>query len=177
MPACVWRRRSRYTIRGHIRERVWRWSQHVSFQGPKSRGGSLARKLKIFQTSLGFYELTIAAPFMKAALEAWGADSNLSIRAWQRKATKSAAILSKFGVIHRRPIGSDGLFRETAEPPTNLADDGNHRLKKARTRPKKLPPGTNDKADRNELARKLARITRTSAIKNFLAAFSHMRPG
>ena len=37
----------------------------------------MARKLKVFETSLGFFDLAIAAPSMKAALEAWGADSNL----------------------------------------------------------------------------------------------------
>jgi hypothetical protein len=37
----------------------------------------MARKLKTFQTSLGFFDLAIAAPSMKAALEAWGTDSNL----------------------------------------------------------------------------------------------------
>jgi hypothetical protein len=37
----------------------------------------MARKLKAYQTSLGFFEQAIAAPSMKAALEAWGADSNL----------------------------------------------------------------------------------------------------
>lgn len=37
----------------------------------------MVRKLKTFQTSLGFYDLAIAAPPMKAALEAWGAGSNL----------------------------------------------------------------------------------------------------
>ena len=37
----------------------------------------MARKLKTYQTSLGFFDLAIAAPSMKAALEAWGADSNL----------------------------------------------------------------------------------------------------
>jgi hypothetical protein len=37
----------------------------------------LARKLKTYQTSLGFFDLATAAPSMKAALEAWGADSNL----------------------------------------------------------------------------------------------------
>ncbi|MET4493701.1 hypothetical protein ABIA94_009309 [Bradyrhizobium sp. LA7.1] len=35
----------------------------------------MARKLKTYQTSLGFFDLAIAAPSMKAALEAWGADS------------------------------------------------------------------------------------------------------
>ncbi|CCD90984.1 hypothetical protein BRAO375_1310007 [Bradyrhizobium sp. ORS 375] len=33
----------------------------------------MPRKLKTYQTSLGFYDLAIAAPSMKAALEAWGA--------------------------------------------------------------------------------------------------------
>jgi hypothetical protein len=37
----------------------------------------VARKLKTYQTSLGFFDQAIAAPSMKAALEAWGADSNL----------------------------------------------------------------------------------------------------
>ena len=37
----------------------------------------MARKLKTYQMALGFFEQAIAAPSMKAALEAWGADSNL----------------------------------------------------------------------------------------------------
>ena len=37
----------------------------------------MARKLKVYQTSEGFYDLAVAAPSMKAALEAWGAGSNL----------------------------------------------------------------------------------------------------
>jgi len=37
----------------------------------------MAKKLKTNETSLGFFDLAIAAPSMKAALESWGADSNL----------------------------------------------------------------------------------------------------
>jgi hypothetical protein len=37
----------------------------------------MARKLKTYQTSMGFFDLAIAAPSMKAALEAWGSNSNL----------------------------------------------------------------------------------------------------
>jgi colicin import membrane protein len=37
----------------------------------------MPRKLKVYQTSQGFFDLAIAAPSMKAALEAWGAGSNL----------------------------------------------------------------------------------------------------
>jgi hypothetical protein len=32
----------------------------------------MARKLKTHQTSLGFFDMALAAPSMKAALEAWG---------------------------------------------------------------------------------------------------------
>jgi hypothetical protein len=45
----------------------------------------MPRKLKTFQTSLGFYDLAIAAPSMKAGLEAWGADAISSIRVWPRR--------------------------------------------------------------------------------------------
>jgi hypothetical protein len=37
----------------------------------------MARKLKTYQTSLGFFEQAIAAPSMKAALEAWGRQQSL----------------------------------------------------------------------------------------------------
>lgn len=37
----------------------------------------MARKLRTFQTSLVFFDLAIAAPSMKDALEAWGAGGNL----------------------------------------------------------------------------------------------------
>jgi hypothetical protein len=37
----------------------------------------MPRKLKTYQTSQGFYDLAIAAPSMKAALEAWGSNTHL----------------------------------------------------------------------------------------------------
>jgi colicin import membrane protein len=37
----------------------------------------MARKLKTYQTSIGFFDLAIAAPSMKAALDARGSKSNL----------------------------------------------------------------------------------------------------
>ena len=85
----------------------------------------MARKLKIFQTSLGFYDLAIAAPSMKAALEAWGADSNLFHQGAAKESDDPdviAAAMKKPGVVLRRPVGSDGSFSEHAELPTNLGD-------------------------------------------------------
>jgi hypothetical protein len=37
----------------------------------------MARKLETYQTSIGFFDLAIAALSMKTALEAWGSNSNL----------------------------------------------------------------------------------------------------
>ena len=87
----------------------------------------MARKLKTYRTSLGFFDLAVAAPSMKAALEAWGADSNLF---HQGAATQSedpdviAATMAKPGVVLKRPVGSSGPFKEDAELPTDLAGDG-----------------------------------------------------
>lgn len=85
----------------------------------------MARKLKTYQTSLGFFDLAIAAPSMKAALEAWGADSNLFHQGAAKESDDPsvvAATMKKPGVVLRRPVGSDGSFSEHAELPTNLGD-------------------------------------------------------
>ena len=37
----------------------------------------MARALKVFRTAIGFHDAYVAAPTMKAALAAWGADRNL----------------------------------------------------------------------------------------------------
>ena len=83
----------------------------------------MARKLKTYQTSLGFFDLAIAAPSMKAALEAWGADSNLFHRGAAKESDDPdviAAAMAKPGVVLRRPVGSDGSFGEHAELPADL---------------------------------------------------------
>jgi hypothetical protein len=85
----------------------------------------MARKLKTYQTSLGFFDLAIAAPSMKAALEAWGADSNLFHQGAAKESDDPdviAVAMKKPGVVLRRPVGSDGSFGEHAELPTNLGD-------------------------------------------------------
>jgi hypothetical protein len=85
----------------------------------------VARKLKTYQTSLGFFDLAIAAPSMKAALEAWGADSNLFHQGAAKESDDPdviAAAMKKPGVVVTRPVGSDASFGEHAELPTNLGD-------------------------------------------------------
>lgn len=83
----------------------------------------MARKLKTYQTSLGFFDLAIAAPSMKAALEAWGADSNLFHQGAAEESHDPdviAATMAKPGVVLRRPVGTDRPFSEHAELPTDL---------------------------------------------------------
>jgi colicin import membrane protein len=47
---------------------------------------------KVYQTSQGFYDLALAAPSMKAALEAWGANMNLFRQGFARDADDSDVI-------------------------------------------------------------------------------------
>ena len=80
----------------------------------------MARKLKTYQTSLGFFEQAIAAPSMKAALEAWGADSNLFHQGAAKESTDPdivAATMAKPGVVLKRAVGSDGTFSEHGSCP------------------------------------------------------------
>jgi hypothetical protein len=96
----------------------------------------MAKKLKTYETSLGFFDLAIAAPSMKAALEAWGADSNLFHQGAAKESHDPdviAATMAKPGVVLKRPVGSEGPFGEQAELPKNLG--GQDRRKKAAHKP------------------------------------------
>src|SRR3954453_15408691 len=87
----------------------------------------MARKLKTYQTSLGFFDQAIAAPSMKAALEAWGADSNLFHQGAAKESDEPdvvAATMARPGVVLRRPVGTDQPFSEHAELPTDLGGSG-----------------------------------------------------
>ena len=81
------------------------------------------RKLKSYVTSVGFFDLAIAAPSMKAALAAWGADSNLFHQGVANQTNDPkviAATMAHPGIVLKRPVGSDGPFREHAELPSHL---------------------------------------------------------
>lgn len=106
----------------------------------------MAKKLKTYVTSLGFYDQAVAAPSMKAALEAWGSKSNLFHQGFAREADDPAVVkaaMAKPGVVLKRPIGSDDPFSESAGLPTNLLDDAPTRPAKSsgkRIRPDKKAP-------------------------------------
>lgn len=110
----------------------------------------MARKLKTYQTSLGFFDLAIAAPSMKAAFEAWGAGSNLFHQGVARETDDPdvvAATMSKPGVILKRPAGSSGRFAEHSDLPTSDEAEGG-RVKRRPKAKKRPSPKISEKAAR-----------------------------
>lgn len=95
----------------------------------------MARKLKTYITSLGFFELAVAAPSMKAALDAWGLKHNAFQQGFAKETDDSkivAAAMIKPGVVLRRPVGTRGAFTQNAELPKELWD-----MKPAKAEPTK----------------------------------------
>ena len=159
----------------------------------------MVKKLKTFETSLGFFDLAIAAPSMKAALEAWGADSNLFHQGVAKESDDPdvvAATMAKPGVVLRRPVGSDKPFSEQADLPTHLSDnEPKHGPKRADAKPRKRrPERIDDKAARKaavafekeqkrrederrkeEAARQKERERRQQAIAKAQAAFDEAK--
>jgi colicin import membrane protein len=83
----------------------------------------MARKLKTYQTSIGFFDLAVAAPSMKAAAEAWGLKTSEFKRGFAKEThdpATTAATMEKPGVVLRRPVGSNGPFTENAKLPKDL---------------------------------------------------------
>jgi hypothetical protein len=113
----------------------------------------MARKLKTYQTSVGFFDLAVAAPSMAAALRAWGSDTNLFQQGFARETDDPAIVAATFakpGVVLRRPVGSDGAFSERADLPRELPVDKAKERTATPGAPTREPPAqrVDDKAAR-----------------------------
>lgn len=111
----------------------------------------MPRKLKTYLTTSGFFELAVAAPSMKAALEIWGSKSNQFQQGFAKETTDPeivGATMAQPGVVLRRPIGSRGPFKQEAELPkvSALAKASKSRpeLKTAPKKEKKQPAAKAD---------------------------------
>ena len=96
----------------------------------------MPRKLKTFVTSVGFFDKAVAAPSMKAALEAWGANKNAFQRGFSEETDDPsivAATMAKPGVVLKRAVGTKDPFTENPALPTSLPAG------KAPQRPKPKP--------------------------------------
>jgi hypothetical protein len=74
------------------------------------------QKLKVFRTPIGFHDAFVAAPSQKAALEAWGADSNIFAQGIAEQVTDPQLMeepLANPGKVIKRVRGSaDEHFAE-----------------------------------------------------------------
>jgi hypothetical protein len=86
----------------------------------------MAKKLKVYQTSIGFFDVAVAAPSMKAAAEAWGSDPDIFKRGFAKQTEDPKVVeatMAAPGVVLRRPVGSDGKFTEKAALPKAPQED------------------------------------------------------
>jgi colicin import membrane protein len=82
-------------------------------------GRLMPRRLKTYQTSLGFFDLAVAAPSMKAAAEAWGSDTDVFKKGFAKETDDPeivTATMAKPGVLLRRPVGSNHVPGAVAPP-------------------------------------------------------------
>ena len=91
------------------------------------------QKLKVFRTPIGFHDAYVAAPSQKAALEAWGADSNIFAQGIAEQVTDPKLMeeaLANPGKVIKKVRGSaDEHFAELERAPARkkaaiASDDG-----------------------------------------------------
>lgn len=101
----------------------------------KSDGLGLQR---FVSASIGFFDLAIAAPSMKAAPEIWAPTATSFIRdlRGKRKIPVVAATIEHSGIVLRRPLGTSGASTKTAELPNGSR--GRHGLAHRRSPPQKF---------------------------------------
>jgi hypothetical protein len=102
----------------------------------------MPRRLKTYQTSIGFFDLAVAAPSMKAAAEAWGSTTDVFRKGFGKETDDPeivAATMAKPGVVLKRPVGSNAAYSEVAELPHLPADEVKERRAK-RGAKRKEPP-------------------------------------
>lgn len=101
----------------------------------------MPRALKTYITNLGFFELAIAAPSMKAALEAWGMNHNAFKQGFAKETDDPriiAATAAQPGVVLKRAVGSKDEFRTDARLPASLPSIRPPRIEAPKTR--RRPP-------------------------------------
>jgi colicin import membrane protein len=113
-------------------------------------GQRMPRALKVFKTHIGFYDLVVAAPSMKAAAQAWETNPRIFAQGFAAVTTEPDAVkaaLEQPGLVLRRPHGQSGPYKAEPDKPTTP---------KVTTRQKaKIAKAEKDRA-REEKARKKA---------------------
>ena len=74
----------------------------------------MARPLKVFKTHIGFYDLIVAAPSMKAAADAWGSRPTIFTQGFAAQTQEPDAVqaaLAQPGQVLKRPHGQSGAYK------------------------------------------------------------------
>jgi hypothetical protein len=109
----------------------------------------MTRKLKTYLTSVGFFDLAIAAPSMKAALAAWGSNSNLFHQGFANEVTDGSVVeatMAQPGVVLRRPVGSNKPFKVDAAFSADLPDKRTEKPSRRQRNERPPPPKMDQKA-------------------------------
>lgn len=80
----------------------------------------MPRALKVFKTHIGFYDVVVATPSMKAAAEAWGAKPTIfaqGFAAVTQDTDAVAAALAQPGQVLKRPHGQAGAYKAQPDAP------------------------------------------------------------
>ena len=122
----------------------------ISSLRPSPARGRGGKKLKVFRTPIGFHDAYVAAPSQKAALEAWGTDTNLFARGAAEVVTDAELTrepLERPGEVVRVLRGSEaeqiralGNTGKSNRPSPRPSPDGGRGSKKASGRSKKRGP-------------------------------------
>ncbi|HEY0104847.1 MAG TPA: cell envelope biogenesis protein TolA [Rhizomicrobium sp.] len=132
----------------------------------------MARKLKAFTTSIGFFDLAVAAPSMKAALQAWDASQNLFHQGFARQTDDAkivAATMARPGVVLRRPVGTNAPFAENSGLPQSLPAGKDKELPRGAPKAKRAEP------HKPKVAAKVLSVAEARAAKQAAAAFEKAR--
>jgi hypothetical protein len=104
------------------------------------------QKLKVFRTAIGFHDAYVAAPSQKAALEAWGADSNIFAQGIAEQVTDPKLMeepLARPGEVIKTLRGSHAehvaaLGKASPRPKTKAREDPGTAIR-AKSKPKPKP--------------------------------------
>jgi hypothetical protein len=135
----------------------------------------MARKLKTFVTSVGFFDLAVAAPSMKAALDAWGFKHNAFQQGFAGQSHDAeiiAAAAAKPGVVLRRPVGTNQPFQEEAELPKGftIPKIGKGKQPAAKRSPKPRPKAKTRKSEQRTAPAAIISFEKEKAKRDRLRA-------
>lgn len=139
----------------------------------------MARKLKVFLTSIGFHDAYVAAPSQKAALQAWGSNSNLFGTGLAEEVSDPKLVkapLARPGEVIKVKRGSErehlAALPRDAKPRTIKTSPRAAAHKPAMPRPKR---SALDRAEKAVTAAEAARDKQLDAIDDEIRALQQRR--